>query len=121
MGQFGQTPIDILRLRFSFLLALGGILIAAFLVIILVGLGLRLTSEILPLVGLFTTIMGTLAGMFFGYQMGSTGKERERKERIRIQAEREKLHIIADRALARIDPKDAETIFRDTTYDYPEQ
>ena len=120
MEFYEQTALDSMRLRFSFLLALGGILIAAFLVIILVGLGLRLTSEILPLIGLFTTIVGTIVGMFFGFQMGNTGKERERKERARAQAEREKLQIIADRALAKIDPKDAEAIFRDTRYDYSE-
>lgn len=120
MKQYEQTVMDHLRLRFSFLLALGGILIAAFLVIVLVGLGLRLSSEILPLIGLFTTVMGTLVGMFFGYQMGLTGKERERKERVKAQAEREKLQLIADRALAKLDPKDAETIFRDTRYDYTE-
>jgi vacuolar-type H+-ATPase subunit I/STV1 len=111
-----QIVLDELRLRFSFLLALGGILVAALLVIVLIGIGWKLSSEILPLIGIFTTVMGTLVGMFFGYEMGLSGKERERRERMKAQSDRIKLQEIADRALAKLDPKDAEEIFRGRNY-----
>ena len=107
-----QLVIDELRLRFTFLLAVGGILVTALLVVFLVGLGWKTSSEILPLVGIFTTVMGTLAGAFFGFQVGSSGKERERRERMKAQAERIKIQEIADRALAKLDPKDAEAVFQ---------
>jgi hypothetical protein len=54
--------------------------------------------------------------MFFGYEMGLSGKERERRERMKAQSDRIKLQEIADRALAKLDPKDAEEIFRGRNY-----
>jgi len=116
MAKDEQHVLDELRIRFSFLLAFGGILIAALLVVVLVGLGWNTTSAILPLIGLFTTVLGTLVGMFFGYQMGAAGKETERKERLKAQSERVKLQEIADRALARLDPKEAEEVFTGRNY-----
>ncbi len=116
MDNTTESDLDELRIRFTFLLTLGGILVAALLVIALISLGWNLPSDILPFIGLFTTVMGTLVGMFFGYQMGLSGKERERKERIKAQEERIRIQEIADRALAKLDPGEAESVFKGRTY-----
>jgi hypothetical protein len=48
MDNTTESDLDELRIRFTFLLTLGGILVAALLVIALISLGWNLPSEILP-------------------------------------------------------------------------
>jgi len=42
---------------------------------------MRASTDIVAIVGTFTGVSGTLAGAFFGLQMGSAGREQERVER----------------------------------------
>jgi len=72
---------DRLRLWIAFALAACGLLIAAGLVVFLVSKGWNQASEIVAVVGLFTSVLGSLVGLFFGLQIGAAERSRERRER----------------------------------------
>lgn len=68
--------VEILRISRAFWLAVTGLLLAACLVIVLLIFGIKTSSDIVAIVGLFTSVLGTLVGAFFGLQIGSAGKEK---------------------------------------------
>src|SRR3569832_1347732 len=71
-----------LRIRLAFWLAIVGLFLAAALAVFLVLSGKMASSaEVVALVGLFTSVTGTLVGAFFGLQIGSAGIAHERKRR----------------------------------------
>lgn len=70
----GET--ERLRIRKAFWLSVIGLGLAAALVVVLAFAGYGEASEITSIVGLFTSVLGTLAGAFFGLQVGSSGKEK---------------------------------------------
>lgn len=72
---------DRLRLWIAFALAACGLLIAAGLVVFLVSKGWTQASEIVAVVGVFTSVLGSLVGLFFGLQIGTAERNRERQER----------------------------------------
>ncbi len=63
------------RIRKAFWLAIVGLVIAALLVLMLLAYGFTESKDIVAVVGLFTSVLGTLVGAFFGLQIGSAGKE----------------------------------------------
>jgi len=63
------------RIRKAFWLAIIGLVIAALLVLMLLAYGFTESKDIVAIVGLFTSVLGTLVGAFFGLQIGSAGKE----------------------------------------------
>lgn len=68
--------VEKLRINKAFWLAIVGLFLAAALVIVA---GLLLNwgaSDIIAVVGLFTSVLGTLVGAFFGVQVGSAGREK---------------------------------------------
>ena len=67
--------IEIYRIQSAYRLSLFGLLFALGLAVLLVIQEFE-TADITSLVGLFTTLLGSLVGAFFGIQIGSTGKER---------------------------------------------
>ena len=77
---------DRLRLWIAFGLALFGLLIAAGLVVFLVLRGWDQSSDIVAIVGLFTSVLGTLVGLFFGLQIGAVERNRDRRERQEAEA-----------------------------------
>lgn len=68
--------IEIFRIRKAFWLAIIGLLLAAVLVVVLLAFGIKTSTDIVAIVGLFTSVLGTLVGAFFGLQVGSAGKEK---------------------------------------------
>jgi hypothetical protein len=75
-----------LRLWIAFALAVSGLLIAAGLVVFLVSKGWGQANDVVAVVGLFTSLLGTLVGLFFGLQIGANDRARERRERQEAEA-----------------------------------
>ncbi len=65
--------IEITRINRAFWLSIFGLSLAAALVIALLVAGWKASSDIVAVVGLFTSVLGTLVGAFFGLQIGSAG------------------------------------------------
>lgn len=81
------------RIKKAFWLAIGGLTIAALLVIVLLAYGFKTSNDIVAVVGLFTSVLGTLVGAFFGLQIGAAGKEQTEK-RIDSLLEKSEIDII---------------------------
>ena len=64
--------VEELRIKSAFWLAIFGLGLAALLTFVLIVNG-KAANEITAVVGLFTSILGTLVGAFFGLQIGSAG------------------------------------------------
>lgn len=69
-----------LRINRAFWLAIFGLTLAAIVAVTLFFGGMDEASDLTSVVGLFTSVLGTLVGAFFGLQIGSAGKE-EAEER----------------------------------------
>lgn len=100
-----NPTVDLVRMQYAFMIGMTGILAAAFITLILIFLGWKVASDIVAVVGLFTSATGTLVGTFFGLQVGSAGKEAEQQERQKIQR-------TTARALALLSPEQATRIFK---------
>jgi hypothetical protein len=98
-----QNPPDVeyARIQYAFWLAVIGLLIAATLVVVLIVSGNRTAADITAITGLFTSVLGTLVGAFFGLQIGASGRAKDREDRIYAQR-------LADEALAGLDPHAAQ-------------
>jgi hypothetical protein len=73
-----------LRIHHAFWLSIFGLALAAILAVFLVlreGTQVNTSSEVVAIVGLFTSVTGTLVGAFFGLQIGAVGAEHERRSR----------------------------------------
>ena len=92
-----------MRITYAFWLAVIGLAIAATLVIFLVARTEYKSSDVVAVTGLFTSVLGTLVGAFFGLQIGSAGKEK-------AQQEAQDAHSLAQKALARLSPDDAKAL-----------
>jgi hypothetical protein len=71
-----SESLEIERIRRAYYLSMFGLGLAASLVVVLVIAGCCDANGITSIVGLFTSILGTLVGAFFGLQIGSSGKEK---------------------------------------------
>jgi len=79
-----STEMELSRVRHAFWLAIIGLFLAAALAIFLVIKGeakMNSSAEVVAIVGLFTSVTGTLVGAFFGLQIGAAGAEHERSSR----------------------------------------
>ena len=68
-----------MRITYAFWLAVIGLALAAGLAVYLVSAGsfkATTSTDITAIVGLFTSVLGTLVGAFFGLQVGSAGREK---------------------------------------------
>ena len=74
------STLEKLRLQFAFALSVVGLLLAAILAIVLVFKEQWAATDTVALVGLFTSVLGTLVGAFFGVQVGLAGREEERQD-----------------------------------------
>jgi len=61
---------------YGFSIAIVGLSISFVIAIIMLGLGMRTASDLVAVIGAFTTVTGTLTGYFFGEKMGSSNKEK---------------------------------------------
>ena len=80
------TDNERLRIHHAFWLSIFGLALAAILAVFLVawaGTKVASSSEVVAIVGLFTSVTGTLVGAFFGLQIGAIGAEHEREADIR--------------------------------------
>jgi len=57
---------------------------------------------VVAIVGLFTSVTGTLVGAFFGMQIGTAGAEHERRNRQSAEEGRQRAEELARRALAHL-------------------
>lgn len=69
-----DNGVENFRIRKAFWLSVYGLGLAALLVVILALKGWEKASDITAVVGLFTSVLGTLVGTFFGVQIGSADK-----------------------------------------------
>jgi vacuolar-type H+-ATPase subunit I/STV1 len=79
-----RTEMELSRIRHAFWLAIIGLVLAAALAVFLVVKGeaqLKTSAEVVAIVGLFTSVTGTLVGAFFGLQVGAACAEHERSSR----------------------------------------
>jgi len=71
-----QDAVEKLRINRAFWLAVIGLFLA---VVVMISAGWLLkwtATDVVAVVGLFTSVLGTLVGAFFGVQVGSAGRER---------------------------------------------
>jgi hypothetical protein len=100
-----QDATEQMRIRYAFWLAVFGLGVAALLVMFLVWHGWTTASDVVAVVGLFTSVLGTLVGAFFSLQVGAAGREKEQ------QATREATRV-AMRALAALPPEQAGSVIQ---------
>jgi hypothetical protein len=103
-----QFKTERLRIHYAFLAAIIGLLLSFILVIFLVHHRepeIRTPAAVVGIVGLFTSVSGTIVGLFFGFHIGSAGIEHERRSR-RSSEE------LARVALAHLNPDTAKELLR---------
>jgi hypothetical protein len=102
-----------LRILHAFWLSLFGLGLAAALTVFLVayqGTKVNSSAEVVAIVGLFTSVTGTLVGAFFGLQIGAVGAEHERRSREAAEESRQKAEEVTRTALAHLDPDKAKEV-----------
>jgi hypothetical protein len=117
MADHSTDKIDIAtersRIRHAFWLAIFGLVLAAVLTILLVRYGGSLVkshAELVAIVGLFTSVTGTLVGAFLGLQIGAAGAEHERRNRQAAEESRQRAEEVTRMALAHLDPDTAKEV-----------
>jgi len=116
MADDSKDRIDIeterFRIRHAFWLSVFGLGLAAILTVFLVRFADKVsnTAEVVSIVGLFTSVTGTLVGAFFGLQIGQAGAEHERRNREAAEENRQKAEEITRRALAHLPPEKAKEV-----------
>ena len=112
MVQSHESELETQRMRYAFWLAVAGLGFSAALVIFLVIVAeMRASADIVAIVGVFTSVTGTLVGAFFGAQIGSAGREQEREER----RYSEKMAIMA---MGKLDPTAAGAVMKEMGSEY---
>lgn len=91
-----ECETEKLRINRAFQLAVVGLALAAAVVGILLAAGWKTASEVTAVVGVFTSVLGTLVGAFFGLQIGSAGKEEADKRADNAQKKVDVLFAAAD-------------------------
>ena len=101
------------RIRHAFWLSISGLVLAAMLTVFLVcftKIKLEKSAEVVAIVGLFTSVTGTLVGAFFGLQIGQAGAEHERRNRQIAEQSRQRAEEVTRRALAHLPPDTAKEV-----------
>jgi ABC-type dipeptide/oligopeptide/nickel transport system permease subunit len=70
-----ESEVEKLRIQKAFWLSVIGLVLAASVLGMLLLARWSEASDISTIVGLFTSVLGTIVGVFLGNQMGSAGKE----------------------------------------------
>jgi hypothetical protein len=118
MSDHSQDKIHLdterLRIRHAFWLSIFGVSLAALLTIFLVSCAekelVNEPSDIVAIVGLFTSVTGTLVGALVGHQIGAAGAERERRSREAAEEHRQRAEEVTRRALAHLNPDTAKEV-----------
>ncbi len=90
------TEVEKLRIDRAFQLSVIGLALAALLVGALLWAGWKTAADVTSVVGLFTSILGTLVGLFFGLQVGSADKAKAEDRAERAQKKADVLQAVAD-------------------------
>ena len=101
------------RIRHAFWLSIFGLTLAAALTMFLVHhprTPAKSPAEVVAIVGLFTSVTGTLVGAFFGLQIGQAGAEHERRNRQIAEQSRQRAEEVTRRALAHLPPDTAKEV-----------
>jgi hypothetical protein len=103
------NQLDRVRMRYGFLLILITLALSSGL-FVFVGRGVVWDepSDIPTGLGALTTLFGTLVGLYFGHQAGSSGKEQ-------AEASRERSDAVAKAALIHIDPATRQQVMETAT------
>jgi hypothetical protein len=107
------TDTERLRIRHAFWLSLFELGLAALLTVFLVwfaGTKVNTPAEVVAIVGLFTSVTGTLVGAFFGLQIGAAGAEHERRSRQAAEERRQSAEDVTRIALAHLNPDAANEV-----------
>jgi hypothetical protein len=102
-----------LRIHHAFWLSIFGLALAGALAVILVlaaGMQVGTASEVVAIIGLFTSVTGTLVGAFFGLQIGAAGAEHERHSRQKAEESRQRAEEATRIALAHLHPDTAKEL-----------
>src|SRR5262245_61851676 len=108
-----RVETEQLRMRHAFLLSIFGLGLAAGLTVFLVvatQTKVASSAEVVAIVGLFTSVTGTLVGAFFGMQIGTAGAEHERRNREKADENRQRAEELARKALAHLPPEKAKEV-----------
>ena len=97
-----DPQVEMFRIRKAFWLAIIGLSIAAILVIVLLAYGFKTSNDIVAIVGLFTSVLGTLVGAFFGLQIGSAGKEASEQRANKAEQKSDAITSMADANIVRL-------------------
>src|SRR4030095_5464319 len=109
----GKIDTERLRIHHAFWLSLFGLGLAAALTVFLVFHSkpkVDTSAEVVAIVGLFTSVTGTLVGAFFGMQIGAAGAEHERRSRQAAEENRQRAEEVTRRALAHLNPDTAKEV-----------
>ena len=112
-----KNDTERLRIYHAFWLSVFGLGVAAALAVFLVIYAhtkVDESAELVAILGLFTSVTGTLVGAFFGLQIGATGAEHERRSRETAEENRERAEEITRRALAHLNPDAANEVLSPT-------
>lgn len=113
MANGGNPDVETARMKYAFWLAVIGLLLAAVLAVFLVSradMQNVKSTDIVAIVGLFTSVLGTLVGAFFGLQIGAAGTDQERKSRQNAEEDRRQAETLAQMAMAHLSPDDASRV-----------
>lgn len=100
-----------MRIRYTFWLAVFGMGLAAVLVVFLVLQGrYKAASDIVAIVGLLTSVLGTLVGAFFGLQVGIAGREKDQQAAREATQDARRAESLAQRAPAMMPPEQARMV-----------
>jgi len=94
-----DSAIEKLRINRAFQLSVLGLLLAAALVAALLLAGWKTAADVVSVVGLFTSVLGTLVGAFFGIQIGSEGKAKAEDRADKAQKKADILQSAADKTM----------------------
>jgi hypothetical protein len=97
-----------LRILHAFWLSFFGLGLAAGLTVFLIFRAKP--TEVVAIVGLFTSVTGTLVGALVGHQIGAAGAEHERRSREAAEERRQKAEEVTRIALAHLDPDKAKEV-----------
>jgi hypothetical protein len=94
-------------------LSIFGLALAAALAVFLVVASrtkVETSAEVVAIIGLFTSVTGTLVGAFFGLQIGAAGAEHERRSRQKAEESRQRAEEATRIALAHLHPDTAKEL-----------
>jgi hypothetical protein len=101
-----------MRIRLGYILAISGLGATAALILVLVFVKQSAATDIVAIVGLFTSVFGTVIGAFFGIQAGAAGKEAVEADKERERKGRETVEQRLQVVLAQSQPNQWDDILK---------